>query len=121
MNDRDRRGRRRSKSGRDWDDDRDEDDNDDHDDDRDDNDDDDDDRDRSRRRRRRDDRMSDAGGRDAWRDRDWHDDGPRVSGDTRARLMYDANKKSVLVAYLLWFFLRHRQILRVPHRPWQYY
>lgn len=49
--------------------------------------------------------MSDARGRDDWRDGDWHGDGPRVSDDTRARLMYDANKKSVLIAYLLWFFL----------------
>ncbi len=36
--------------------------------------------------------------------------GPRawergVSADTRAMMMYEANKKSTLIAYLLWFFL----------------
>lgn len=91
MNDRDRHRRERSRWDRDWDDDRD--------------DDDDDDDTRPRQRRRRGDGMSDARGQDDWRDRDWRDDGPRVSEDTRARLMYDANKKSVLIAYVLWFFL----------------
>ena len=28
-----------------------------------------------------------------------------LSRDTRALMLYDANKKSVLVAYLLWFFV----------------
>ncbi len=28
-----------------------------------------------------------------------------VSGDVKAMIMYDANKKSVLISYLLWFFL----------------
>ena len=27
-----------------------------------------------------------------------------VSGDTRAMMLFDANKKSMAVAYLLWFF-----------------
>ena len=27
-----------------------------------------------------------------------------VSGDARARMMFEANKKSVVAAYLLWFF-----------------
>ena len=91
MNDRDRHRRERSRWDRDWDDDRD--------------DDDDDDDPRPRQRGGHDERMSDARGQDDWRDRDWRDDGPRVSEDTRARLMYDANRKSVLIAYLLWFFL----------------
>ena len=29
---------------------------------------------------------------------------PAVSGDARAMMMFEANKKSVVVAYLLWFF-----------------
>jgi TM2 domain-containing membrane protein YozV len=29
---------------------------------------------------------------------------PAVSGDARATMMFEANKKSVVVAYLLWFF-----------------
>ena len=28
-----------------------------------------------------------------------------VSGDARAMMMFEANKKSMVVAYLLWFFL----------------
>ncbi|HMJ43192.1 MAG TPA: TM2 domain-containing protein [Pseudolabrys sp.] len=28
-----------------------------------------------------------------------------VSGDARAMMMFDANKKSMVVTYLLWFFL----------------
>jgi TM2 domain-containing membrane protein YozV len=30
---------------------------------------------------------------------------PRVSGDARAMMMFEANKKSMAVSYLLWFFL----------------
>jgi TM2 domain-containing membrane protein YozV len=30
---------------------------------------------------------------------------PPVSGDAQAMMMYEANKNSTLVAYLLWFFL----------------
>jgi TM2 domain-containing membrane protein YozV len=29
---------------------------------------------------------------------------PAVSGDARAMMLFEANKKSVVVAYLLWFF-----------------
>jgi TM2 domain-containing membrane protein YozV len=30
---------------------------------------------------------------------------PAVSSDARAMMMFEANKKSIVVAYLLWFFL----------------
>ncbi len=30
---------------------------------------------------------------------------PPVSGDAQAMMMFEANKKSIVVAYLLWFFL----------------
>jgi TM2 domain-containing membrane protein YozV len=30
---------------------------------------------------------------------------PRVSSDARAMMMFEANKKSMAVSYLLWFFL----------------
>ena len=30
---------------------------------------------------------------------------PGVSGDAKAMMMFEANKKSMLVAYLFWFFL----------------
>src|SRR5262245_22238388 len=30
---------------------------------------------------------------------------PGVSNDARALMMYEANKRSIVVAYLLWFFL----------------
>jgi TM2 domain-containing membrane protein YozV len=31
--------------------------------------------------------------------------GPAVSGDVRAMMMFEANKKSIVVAFLLWWFL----------------
>jgi len=31
--------------------------------------------------------------------------GPTISNDARAMMLFDANKKSALIAYLFWFFL----------------
>jgi hypothetical protein len=42
-----------------------------------------------------------------------------LSKDTRALMLYEANSRSVLVAYLLWFFLaRTTSISSAQVSPW---